>query len=117
METLPKTSFLVFSCNKYVTVPTETIALFYLKYKSCIIECFDRQEYSINYSLDHIHNVLSELQFFRLNRQFLINFNAVKEVEHYFSRRLLVKLVVPVSEKLLVSREKTSSFFRWLENR
>jgi two-component system response regulator LytT len=125
METPPKTtrhpgckkSFLVFRYNKYVTVPTDTIAFFYLKYKSCVIACFDRQEYSINYSLDQIQNVLSSLQFFRLNRQFLINFNAVKEVEHYFSRRLLVKLVIPVSEKLIVSREKASSFFRWLENR
>jgi len=112
-----KKSFLVYRYNKYVTVPTDTIAFFYLKYESCIIACFDRQEYSINYSLEQIQNVLSELQFFRLNRQFLVNFNAVKEVEHYFSRKLLVKLVVPVSEKLLVSREKASSFLHWLENR
>ena len=112
-----KKSFLVFRFNKYVTVPTDTIALFRLKYESCIIVCFDRQEYPVNYSLEQIQNILSELQYFRLNRQFLINFDAVKEVEHYFSRRLLVKLIVPVSEKLLVSREKASSFFRWLENR
>ena len=112
-----KRSFLVFRYNKYVPVSTDTIAFFYLKNESCIIACFDRQEYLINYSLEQIQNILSGLQFFRLNRQFLINFNAIKEVEHYFSRRLLVKLVVPVSEKLLVSREKASSFFRWLENR
>jgi two-component system response regulator LytT len=112
-----KKSFLVFRYNKYVTVPTDTVAFFYLKYESCIMACFDRQEYSINYSLEQIQKFLSELQFFRLNRQFLINFNAIKEVEHYFSRRLLVNLVVPVSEKLLVSREKASSFFRWLEIR
>jgi hypothetical protein len=78
--------------------------------------CFNRPQYSVNYSLEHIQNVLSEQQFFRLNRQYLVNFNAVKEVEHYFARKLLVKLIVPVTEKLLVSKEKASGFFRWLEN-
>jgi len=112
-----KKSFLVFRHNKYVTVPTDTIAFFYIKYESSIIVCFDRQEYSINYSLEHVQSILSELQFFRLNRQYLINFNAVKEVEHYFARKLLVKLIIPVAEKLLVSKERARSFLRWLENR
>jgi len=112
-----KKSFLVYKFNKYLTVPTDTIAFFYLKYESSIIVDFARQEYSINYSLDQIQHRLSALQFFRLNRQFLVNFNAVKEVEHYFSRKLLVRLVVPVGEKLVVSRERASLFFRWLENR
>lgn len=112
-----KKSFLVFTRNKYVTVPTDKIALFYVKHEYSTIVCFDRQEYAVNYSLDHIQNILPEFQFFRLNRQCLVNFNAVKEVEHYFARKLLVKLMVPVTEKLLVSREKARTFLSWLENR
>ena len=112
-----KKSFLVFKNNKYFTVPTDTIAFFYVKNEYSIIACFDRQEYFVNYSLEYIQNILSELQFFRLNRQHLVNFNAVKEVEHYFARKLLVKLIIPVTEKLVVSKEKASSFLRWLENR
>ena len=117
LSQIGKKSFLVFSHNKYITVPTDAIAYFYVKHEYAIIVCFDRQEFSVNYSLEHIQHVLSELQFFRLNRQYLINFNAVKEVEHYFARKLLVKLIVPVTEKLLVSKEKGRGFLRWLENR
>ena len=112
-----KKSFLVFKHNKYFTVPTDTIAFFYVKNEYTIIVCFDQQEYFVNYSLEHIQNMLSELQFFRLNRQYLVSFDAVKEAEHYFARKLLVKLTVPVTEKMLVSKEKASSFLRWLENR
>jgi two-component system response regulator LytT len=112
-----KKSFLVFRHHKYMTVPTENIAFFYVKYESTVIVSFDGQEYSVNYSLEHIQHLLSEQQFFRLNRQYLINFNAVKEVEHYFARKLLVKLIAPAAEKLLVSKEKARSFLRWLENR
>src|SRR4051812_44501921 len=49
-----KKSFLVFKQNKYITVPTENIAFFYIKYESPVIMCFDQQEYFVNYSLDQI---------------------------------------------------------------
>ena len=112
-----KRSFLVFRHNKYMTVPTENIAFFFVKYSTSMIMCFDRQEYAVNYSLDHIQELLSDQQFYRMNRQYLINFSAVKEVEHYFARKLLVNLAVPIKEKLLVSKEKARSFLDWLENR
>jgi hypothetical protein len=82
-------------------VLTENIAFFYIKYESAMIMCFDRQEYFVNYSLDQIQSLLPEKQFYRLNRQYLINFNAVKEVEHYFARKLLVN---PVISELTTSR-------------
>ena len=112
-----KKSFLVFKNNKYTNVLTENIALFYIKYESSVIMCFDKQEYYVNHSLEQIQNSLSEKQFFRLNRQYLINFNAIKESEHYLARKLMVNLAVPVKEKLLVSKEKVTSFLRWLDNR
>ncbi|MBC7937803.1 MAG: LytTR family transcriptional regulator [Rhizobacter sp.] len=112
-----KKSFLVFKHNKYISVLTENVAFFCVKNETSIIVCFDKQEYFVNYSLEQIQNLLAQKNFFRLNRQYLVNFNAVKEVEHYFSRKLLVNLVVPAKEKLLVSKEKVSSFLHWLDNR
>jgi len=112
-----KKSFLVFKNNKYFTVPTDSIAFFYVKYESSVIMCFDKQEYSVNYSLEQIQHLLADKQFFRLNRQYLVNFNAIKEVEHYFARKLFVRLAIQVSDKLLVSKEKASVFLEWLEDR
>ena len=112
-----KKSFLVFNRNKYIIVPTENIAFFYVNYDSSILVCFDKQEYFVNYSLEQIQSLLTDKGFFRLNRQYLISFNAVKEVEHYFARKLLVNLVIQAKDKLLVSKEKVSSFLHWLDNR
>jgi len=112
-----KRNFLVFKDNRYVNVPTVRIAFFYINYKSSVITCFDGQEYFVQHSLDRIENLLSEKQFFRLSRQYLINFNAVNEVEHYFARKLLVHSFVPTKHKLLVSREKVRAFLDWLDNR
>jgi len=112
-----KKSFLVFHHQKYITVPTESIAFFYIKYDASIIVTFDKREYSVNYSLEQIQELLPGQQFFRLNRQYLVNFNTIKEVEHYFARKLLVIPTIPFADKLIVSKEKARTFLDWLENR
>ena len=112
-----KKSFLVFRNNKYVSIPTEEIAFFSIKFDSTIITCFNQQEYVIDQSLNQIQKLLCGQLFFRLNRQYLVNFNSIKEVEHYFARKLIVKLVIATDEKLLVSKEKTTRFLTWLDSR
>lgn len=112
-----KSSFLIYDRHKYIIVRTESIAFFYIKFETPVIVCFDGKEYFVGQSLDQLQGVLPAHQFYRLNRQFLVNFDAVKEVEHYFARKLLVNIIVPVKEKLIVSKEKVTQFLEWLDNR
>lgn len=112
-----KSSFLVYRRNKYMTVSTAQVAFFHVKHDVVMISTFGGQEYAINYSLDQVQQMMSTVQFFRLNRQYLINFDAVKEAEHYFARKLLVTPNIPFPEKLLVSKERAHEFLEWLENR
>lgn len=112
-----KKSFLVFKNNKYTTVQTEQIAFFYIRNETPTIMTFQTQEYSLSPSLDQVQSLISPKQFYRLNRQYLINFNAIKEVEHYFARKLFVRLTIATPDKLLIGKEKTTAFLNWLENR
>lgn len=112
-----KKSFLVFQRNKYMTVPTAKIAFFYIQFKCSVIVTVDKQEYPVNYSLEQIEQLVCGHQFFRLNRQYLISFNVVREVEYYFARKLLVVPTIQFRDKLIVSKEKAKGFLDWLENR
>jgi two-component system, LytTR family, response regulator LytT len=112
-----KTSFLVFKNQKYTTIQTDNIAFFYIRNDSTSIMCFDKQEFAINQPLDQVTASVSEKQFFRINRQFLVNFKAIKEVEHYFMRKLYVKLIIETPEKLLINKEKSHTFLTWMEDR
>ena len=112
-----KKSFLVFKNNKYVIVPTENIACFYIRNETPTIITFDQLEYGITQSLDEVYQLLEPQQFFRANRQYLVSFKAVVEVEHYFSRKLFVRLKVVTEDKVLVGKEKVGQFLSWLENR
>ena len=112
-----KTSFLVFKNQKYTTVQTDNIAFFYIRNDATSIMCFDKQEYALSQSLDQITASVSSKQFFRVNRQYLVNFKAIKEVEHYFLRKLYVKLLIETPDKLLINKEKSHSFLNWMEDR
>jgi two-component system response regulator LytT len=112
-----KKSFLVFKENKYVTIATDQIAYIYIKHDTTTIVTFQQQTYTLPQSIDQVQTQLSAKQFYRLNRQYLVNFSAIKEVEHYYGRKLLVKLVVPNPDDLLLGKEKTTAFLQWLESR
>jgi two-component system response regulator LytT len=112
-----KQSFLVTKQHKYLTIPTETIAFFYVRNESATIMTSDGQEYALAQSLDEITASLNPTQFFRVNRQYLISFKAIIEVEHYFARKLLVKMTPATPETLLVGKDKTTAFLSWLEKR
>ena len=112
-----KKNFLVYKNNKYINITTDSIAYFYVKYDTTILVTFDNKEYFVNYSLEEIERLVSDKRFFRVNRQYLVSFNAIKEVEHYFARKLLVNLVIPTKEKLLISKSKSGVFLHWLDDR
>lgn len=112
-----KTTFLVFQHQKYRTVHVDEIALFFVQHEATWMLCFDKQRYPVNQSLDQIAQAVSPKQFFRLNRQHLVNFSAIREVEPYFLRKLLVKLSVETPEKLTVNKEKSHQFLAWMEER
>ncbi|MEI3789470.1 MULTISPECIES: LytR/AlgR family response regulator transcription factor [unclassified Chryseobacterium] len=112
-----KTSFLVFKNQKYTTIPTESIAYFYIHNEITHLVTFDKEQFQLSQSLGQVAEQVSGKQFFRINRQYLVSFKAVKEMEHYFQRKILVKLVIETPEKLLINKDKTHSFFSWLEDR
>lgn len=113
-----KTNFLIFSQNKYLNIPTDEISYFYKNAEGIFINTVHNNSYLIKDTLDEIQRQLNTQDFFRVNRQYLIAFNSIKEVQHYFNRRLLLLLRnVETGEKILVSREKATVFIDWLANR
>lgn len=112
-----KQSFLVYRNGKYTTVPVASIAYIFIRNEQTTLATFEGGTYTLDQPLEEVANQLSEKNFFKLNRQYLLSFKAIKEVEHHFARKLLVKLHVPIEERLLVGKDKTTAFLRWLEER
>ncbi|MBD1386705.1 response regulator transcription factor [Mucilaginibacter rigui] len=112
-----KQSFLVYKNGKYTTIPTNNVAYIFARNEQTTLVTFDNDFFTLDQSLEETSGQLDTKNFFKLNRQYLLNFNAIKEVEHYFARKLLIKLTIPIEEKLLVGKDKSTLFLHWLGNR
>lgn len=108
-------SILVYHKDKIVPVKLDEIALFYIETEMTFLMTFDNNKHLINKTLEEIEKLTSD-NFYRANRQYLINRRAIKEAAHYFSRKLSVTLTIPFKEKILISKERSSDFLNWLSS-
>jgi DNA-binding LytR/AlgR family response regulator len=106
-------SVLVYHKDKIVPVRLEEIALFYIENEITYLLTFAQKSYTINKTIEEIEKISSN-DFFRVNRQFLVNRKAIKEASQYFARKLSLTLTIPFKETITVSKLKVPEFLDWL---
>lgn len=111
-----QTTFLVSYRQKIIPINISAILLFRIADDGVKLRARDDIEYPVNYTLDELESKVSPTDFFRANRQYLIAYTAIKEIENYFERKLLIKLNQPVPFEIIISKAKAASFLRWLED-
>lgn len=110
-----KQSFLIPYKDKLLPVPVKDFAWFEIQQGVVSGTRLDGVVHILEErSLDELTKCLDPRQFYRANRQFLINKSALKEVVHYFSGKLLIRMVPQPSEKVIISREKVTQFKNWV---
>lgn len=107
-------SVLVYHQDRIIPVKTENIALFYIKNGVTHLLTNDKETYFVNKTLDEIQQSIGGL-FYRANRQFIVNRNAVANVSQRLSRKAVIVLKIPFSESIMISKEKITPFLNWLE--
>lgn len=107
-------AILVHYKDKIVPVRVENIVLFYIEKEVLYLMTFDKQHYYLKKSLEEAEQLCGD-DFFRVNRQFLVNRKAIKDASHYVSRKLSVNLSVPFKEVITISKEKAPQFLAWLK--
>lgn len=106
-------SILVTLKDKIIPIKMEHIALFYIKHEETCLFTFDDKMYGVNKKMEELERMCGD-DFFRVNRQCLLNRAAVKDAAHFFSRKLIINLSVPFKETITISKEKTPQFLDWL---
>lgn len=109
-----KSRYLVKQGDKLISVETKEIAYFFTKNGIVYLLTEHGNRYFIDHSLDEVVQQLDPQHFYRANRQFIINFQAIKAVHKYHKSKLMVELEPPGEDKVTVSAEKASHFKAWL---
>jgi len=74
---------------------------------------FDNKSYFIQKSLEELEKQMG-VWFYRVNRQFLVNKAAIKDVSTSITRTITINLKVNFINKPVVSKQKSASFLDWL---
>lgn len=101
--------------EKSIVKHVAEIALFYLEYETVFIYTFSGEKYPLFKKMEYVESVCDPDQFYRINRQMLVNRSAVVSFEPFFNRKVVLQLKVKLDDKAIVSRLKVTSFKEWLE--
>ena len=74
----------------------------------------ENKMFLLDESLDELSDQLDPEVFQRANRQFLVNRDAIRDIESYFNGRLSINLTPPPKEQVLVSKARATRFKNWM---
>lgn len=116
LPTRNKERFLIKIGEHYKSVPTSDISCFYSLERSVFLFTNTGKNYPVDYSLDKIEQLVDSKLFFRVNRNFIINYYAIQDMIAYSSNRMKVILANwHEKEDIIVSRERVSDFKVWMD--
>ena len=109
-----RTRFLVRSGTRLFSFRANEIAFFYTKERLHYIKTFNGEDFILENNLDELETQLDPSLFFRVNRQFIVNYQCIDKVYAWFDGKIKLS-VNPVSyEDIVISRLKANDFKCWL---
>jgi two-component system, LytTR family, response regulator len=110
-----KTRFVVRIAEHIKAIGIEDIVYFYTCEKSSFLRTSSGREFAIDSSLDQLEDELDPKKFFRVSRQFILALPYILDIIAYSGNRLKIKVTGSEQTEILVSREKVTTFKKWLE--
>ncbi|MDR3218829.1 MAG: LytTR family transcriptional regulator DNA-binding domain-containing protein [Dysgonamonadaceae bacterium] len=88
---------------------------FYINERCTFLFTDTAKNYPLDYSLDQIEQLMDSTLFFRINRNFIVNFYAIRDILAYSTNRLKIFLSNwTEKEEIVISRERVASFKKWM---
>lgn len=93
----------------------DEIECFYSENKGTYLHTNTGRNYLLDSTLEYLEQELEPQTFFRVNRKFFVNINAIKDMVNYTNSRLQIKLNTYNDDEVIVARERVKDFKNWLE--
>lgn len=107
--------FLVSKGDELVMLYTDDISYIYKTDNHVLAFTEDGSSYSLTMNMADLELALDPDKFFRINRQYIANIKGIKKISLFFSSKLIVKLKGCDDDNIVISKEKTGLFKKWLD--
>lgn len=112
-----KNRFMVKLGEHIRSITADQISLFYADGRDVYLVTVQNRKFIIDYTLESMEDILDPAVFYRPNRTFIVNINAVKDVLVYSNSRLKIILHQEFDKEIIVSREKVGEFKEWFDGK
>ncbi len=109
-----KTTFLVQYKEALYPISTSDLAGFFIDNGIVKGSTFEGKSYIITHTMEQLEDDLNPVDFYRINRQFILQRNSIKRIDYYFNGKLKIKTEPSFDGDLIVSKAKASDFKKWL---
>ena len=111
-----KERLVVYKGEELIPLQVSEILYFSKEGKELLCMTAEGKQYHVrNMTMQDLEEQLNPEKFFRLNRQYFIHIRALKRITPFFNSKLKVRLCHCQDEEILVSRERSILFKKWLE--
>jgi len=111
-----KSRFLIRIGERYRSVLVSEISHFSIRERNVFLTDNQGRDYGVDYSLEQLEGMLDPRKFFRINRECIVNINAIETMYTYSSSRLQLTLKSgQTKEEFVVSRGKVAEFKKWID--
>ena len=93
---------------------TSAMAHCYADGKLCYATDFNGTNHLLDNNLHQLEESVNPRQFYRVNRQLLVNIEAIRKVHTWLGGRLKLEVAPPTQADTIVSRERVNGFKDWL---
>lgn len=111
-----KERLIVYKGEELIPLQVSEILYFSKESKELLCMTAEGKQYHVrNMTMQDLEEQLNPEKFFRLNRQYFIHIRALQRITPYFNSKMKVQLLHCQDEEILVSRERSILFKKWLE--
>ena len=93
----------------------DAVECFYSENKSTYIHTSENRNHLLDSSLEYWQEQLNPEHFFRVNRTYIVQINAIKDIIAYSNSRLKLILNSYNETEIIVSRERVKDFKSWID--
>ena len=107
-------SYLVQRGDTLTPINVNDFAFFFIQNGVVRGTTVENENYHLDGKLEDLENELNPKDFYRANRQYLVQRNAIKNLSIYFNGRLIINMNPKTKEQIIVSKANAPKFKTWL---
>jgi two-component system LytT family response regulator len=101
----------------FLTIKTDDVAYFCSEYKLVFLITHNSEKLLVNRTLTNLEEELNPNIFFRANRKYIVNINAIVKFKSNERGKIKIETKPKAGEDIYISQEKAPVFRNWIESK